>query len=86
MTLLSTINSNYRVGWTTINNLSHITKLDIHTVHKFNSILEENGLLYIKRDKAYLKDDMFISRFPNIYGRYRDKVKVRNFSYLSFAS
>ena len=74
MTLLSTINSNYRVGWTTINNLSHITKLDIHTVHKFNSILEENGLLYIKRDKAYLKDDMFISRFPNIYGRYRDNV------------
>lgn len=86
MTILSTINSNHRVGWTTTNNLSHITKLDINTIYKFNSILEQNGLLYIKRDKAYLKDDLFINRFPNVYGRYRDKAKVRNFSYLSFAS
>lgn len=69
------------VGYFTIDKLSELSGISVRSIIEYNSILEDNHLIYVHRQKDYVLDkDNVLKRLPNIYGRYEDISYVNNFA------
>lgn len=78
LNVLGTINNNSKVGFTTIEGLSEMSQIHIHTATtRYNQILEDLKLLYIHRhDQSKVNADGTVHKASNTYGRYSDKELV----------
>lgn len=76
--IISTINSKTLVGWTSTKKLAAMSDINIKTLYKFNQILSEIKVLYIKTHLPYSNNYAEIERDTNTYARYRDKGKIKN--------
>lgn len=73
--LISTINNNSKIGFTTIEDLAILSCISDWIIKtKYNKLLEENKIIHTERcDKSIKCDDGTITRVSNTYGRYSDK-------------
>lgn len=61
--------------------ISNLTGMSIHTVAEYTKILEELEILYVSRCSFMFKDNKgVIKRHNNIYGRYKDKDIIDEFT------
>lgn len=78
------VDTNYKssvVGYFTIDKLSELSGISTRSIIEYNSILEENKLIYIHRQRDYVLDsENAIKRLPNIYGRYEDISYIDTFA------
>lgn len=69
------------VGYFTIDKLSELSGISVRSIIEYNSILEENKLIYVHRQSDYVLDEKNnIKRLSNIYGRYEDVLYINNFA------
>lgn len=69
------------VGYFTIDKLSELSGISVRSIIEYNSILEKNNLIYIRRQSDYVLDEKNnIKSLPNIYGRYENVSYINNFA------
>ena len=74
--LISTINTDKKCGWYTIDGLSDLTNMSKDTIMDYNKLLEDNKLIYVHRANATYKVDNMPRQVNNTYGRYADKKQI----------
>lgn len=78
LVLLSTIFSNMKYAFNSMDTLSIKAKISKPTIINYNEILEDNKIIYVHNTgNAKINEDGNIQKQSNTYGRYADKIEIK---------